>query len=201
MEAKCQCPLAQAIKLNLKQKLAVFLSLIHHHKLLRIAKFIFFRQRTGKICGFFYGFLSIHSSNFHKITNCLIYIWRTYCSRYSYTANKNQYRYIWEGEFQGNTCFNFYRKESQNHSISFICLRILFELWVQRVELITVSYGSLLTLVQARHVYASFIHSLLSSPYPIPIHGQTLKCIFICKLLCALNFYLATLKVICCFLQ
>ena len=72
---------------------------------------------------------------------------------------------------------------------------------MQRVELITIFYGSLLTLVQARHVYASFIHSLLSSPYPIPIHGQTLKCIFICKLLCALNFYLATLKVICCFLQ
>ena len=30
--------------------------------------------------------------------------------------------------------------------------------------------------------HASFIHSLLLSLFPIPIHGQTLKCIFIYKL-------------------
>lgn len=98
-EAKCQCLLAQAIKLTLIRKPTESLRIIHHFKALRYIHFIFLRQTKVR----FYllvVFPCIHS--FMKLTgfNCLIYIQETYCFRYWYITNKSHYKYIWEAEFQ-----------------------------------------------------------------------------------------------------
>lgn len=145
-------------------------NIIHHHKLLRIAQFIFFRQRTGKFVFFIVSQHSLIKLSL-KITNCLIYIQRTYCSRYSYT-NKNHYMYICRGEFQGNTCFTF--KGKSHKTILFLPFVCVFCLNTGAEGGVSHNYlwVDLLTQAQSQDTPCFLIHSLLLSPFQSAFMGK-----------------------------